>query len=95
MDRLKMRMAMMKDLGDSARQHRLAKQKQKYAGVSPEMAADLAKQDEVVDAAALPGADVSDLPTDKWNAENKAAIEAAADPLEDEEMQKWMAKQRG
>jgi hypothetical protein len=101
MDKLGTKRKLYAGLGDFARQTRLSQLKKKYSTGSPEMDADLEKQDAVVDSASLPSAKSVTGPiqtadvaadADKMNADYEKTL---ADMNEDEEMQKWMAKQRG
>jgi hypothetical protein len=101
MDKLGTKKKLYAGLGDFARQKRMEQMRKKYGAAPPEMAADLEKQDATVDAASLPSvksvtgpiqtADVA-ADADKMNADYEKTL---ADMNEDEEMQKWMAKQRG
>jgi hypothetical protein len=99
MDKLKLQRMLMRGLGEDAKARKREMMRQKYADAPPAMAAQMEAEDDATEKAELPkvdmsGADVSDV--DSGAEETGRAIrEAAADPMEDEEMQKWMAKQRG
>ena len=110
MEKLKLQRMLMRGLGEDAKARKREMMRQKYADAPPAMAAQMASEDEAVDNAQLPnmkggaldmsGADVSDVASDPEQTgqaiRDAAAVrEASADPMEDEEMQKWMAKQRG
>jgi len=107
----KIRMSLVQGMGDYARQNRLARLKKKYGAAPPAMAADMMKQDEAIDAAHMPepkndpdksmeGSEamlsgMKDVNADAaaGNQDYKSALGLSDD--DDEEMQKWMAKQRG
>lgn len=101
MDRLKIKKKLYAGMGDFAKQKRGEELRKKYAAAPPAMAKQMESEDAAVDAAALPkagaldmsGADVSDV--NSGSEENKLAIDEAMGAIaEDEEMAKWMAKQR-
>lgn len=97
MDRNKIRMGLMASLGQQARKQRLAKGRQKYQTGNPQLDAASAMQDEAAEGVEMPAVealDVSDV--DSGAAGTGEAIAAAAElEDEDEEMAKWMAKQKG
>lgn len=99
MDKLASKKRLYAGLGDYARQRRMQDMRKKYGTGSPELDAVAASQDEAVESAQLPGTkrspiDVSDVDSGAAAA-GPAMDDAMAAMAEDEEMQKWMAKQKG
>lgn len=106
MDKLKAKRNLYAGLGDFARQTRAKQMRKKYGSGSPEMDADFEKQDEAIDKAAMPvmpkkggvsvtiSEGIADTAKDA-DKSNRDYEQTLADMDEDEEMQKWMAKQQG
>ena len=93
MDRLKIRRTLYASMGDDARRSRAEDMRKKYANVPPAMADAMAGEDEATEAAKLP--DVGALKIDKMEDINNDDFQKAMSDLEeDDEMQKWMAKQK-
>lgn len=94
---MKTRNKLYAEMGDWARQERMRKAAEKYKkmGMSPEMAesqADVGEAGEMAQMPKMEGISVDDIEVPD---SSKAIAEAAQDADEDEEMQKWMAKQKG
>ena len=97
MDRLSVKKKLYAGLGDFARQKRMEEMRRKYSAAPPAMAAQMESEDEAVERASMPTTGkAGQLKVDKMEDVNNDAFEKSmADMAEDEEMQKWMAKQRG
>jgi len=110
MDKMKTKKKLYGGLGDFARQMRAHQMRKKYTTGNPALDA-ATNNDEAIEGAELPGVPMKgntdasmegnelehgmksvNADADKWQNENQAALDEMAD---DEEMQKWMAKQKG
>lgn len=103
MDRFKTKKKLYAGLGDFAKQMRGQEMRKKYSTGSQRLDEVAASQDAAVEAAEMPRKKPADLSltigvgdvakdAEGWQAENEKAL---ADIAEDEEMAKWMAKQKG
>jgi hypothetical protein len=109
MDKFTVKKRLYAGLGDFARQKRREELKKKYGAAPAAMAADFEAQDRAIDDAQMPdlaslkkkapavatiteGMDDIAKDADQQNADYEKTL---GDMSEDEEMQKWMAKQRG
>lgn len=99
MDRLGIKKKLYAGMGDFAKQRRGQEMKKKYASGNPEVDRIAASQDEAVESAEMPMVDMKAIDmsgVDSGASEAGPAIdEAMAAMAEDEEMAKWMAKQKG
>lgn len=104
MDRLKVKKKLYAGMGDFARQRRGEEMRKKYGTGNANLDAAAAMQEEAAEASEMPQVNpsisqgISEVASDqsRIQGEDKAALDDAMGQMaEDEEMAKWMAKQRG
>lgn len=97
MDRLGVKKKLYAGMGDFAKQRRGEELRKKYGTGNPQLDAVAASQDEAVESAEMPKMPMMDASSiDSGASAAEPAIDDAMSAMaEDEEMAKWMAKQRG